>query len=225
MSRVTLQTVADAASVSKMTVSNAFAHPERLSPDLLSRILQVAGELGYAGPDASARALARGRTGVAGVLLTDAPEDAFNDEVALAFVGSVARALRPRSLSMVLLSGASQDDLVPARDVAMDGVIVYSGSPDTTSIDWLLSRRLPLVMVDRTRRAGISSVGVENTDGAGEAAEHVLSLGHRDVAVLTSWVDAPQGRRRPPCSRSRATIASGSRGGPRCWPPKAWSRW
>jgi DNA-binding LacI/PurR family transcriptional regulator len=80
-------------------------------------------------------------------------------------------------------------------------VIVYSGSSDTTSIDWLVSRRLPVVMVDRPRRAGISSVGVENTDGAGEAAEHVLALGHRRVAVLTSWVDAPEGA---PASTVRA---------------------
>ena len=75
----------------------------------------------------------------------------------------------------------------------MVGVFFYSGSPDTTAIEWLLSRRLPLVMVDRPQRPGISSVGVENTDGAGEAAEHVVALGHARVAVLTSWVDAPHG--------------------------------
>jgi DNA-binding LacI/PurR family transcriptional regulator len=194
---VTLQTIADSVGVTKMTVSNAFSRPDHVSAAVRTRILEVARELGYAGPDASARALATGRTGVVGLLLTDAPEDAFNDDVAVAFVGSVARALTPRSLSMVLLSGHSQDDLLPARDVAMDAAIVYSGSADTTSIDWVVRRRLPLVIVDRPRRPGISSVEIENVDGAAQAARHVVDLGHRRVGIACSWLDAADGLEGP----------------------------
>ena len=49
--RVTLQTIADLLGVSRMTVSNAFSHPDQLSRELRARILAAADELGYVGPD------------------------------------------------------------------------------------------------------------------------------------------------------------------------------
>src|SRR5690606_12590576 len=81
MARVTLQTVADKVGVSRMTVSNAFSRPDQLSPALREQILAAASELGYAGPDPAARALARGSVGAVGVILTDSLEDAFLDPV------------------------------------------------------------------------------------------------------------------------------------------------
>ena len=57
--RVTLQTLADRVGVSRMTVSNAFSRPDQLSDEVRARILGLAAELGYAGPDPTARALAR----------------------------------------------------------------------------------------------------------------------------------------------------------------------
>jgi hypothetical protein len=97
-----------------------------LSAELRERILQVADELGYAGPDAAGRALARRRTGLVGVLLTSAPDEAFENLVALRLVSAIARAdaalagagaaLRPRAgrpgprhrhRSVLLLLGAA----------------------------------------------------------------------------------------------------------------------
>ena len=95
MARVTLQTIADRVGVSRMTVSNAFSRPDQLSSELRGRILTAAEELGYAGPDPSARALARGTTGAVGVLLTDSLKYAFNDEVATTFLGAIAEELTP----------------------------------------------------------------------------------------------------------------------------------
>ena len=103
MSRVTLQTIADQVGVSRMTVSNAFSRPDQLSADLRGRILVAADELGYAGPDPSARALARGTTGAIGVLLTDSLREAFSDEVATTFLGAIAEELAPTGLALTLL--------------------------------------------------------------------------------------------------------------------------
>ncbi|MBC8092224.1 MAG: LacI family DNA-binding transcriptional regulator, partial [Pseudonocardia sp.] len=51
MERVTLQTIADELGVSRATVSNAYNRPERLSAALRERVLHVARDLGYRGPD------------------------------------------------------------------------------------------------------------------------------------------------------------------------------
>ena len=83
--RVTLATVAEALGVSTMTVSNAYNRPEKLSAELRERILAKADELGYAGPNALARSLRRGRTGVLGVVLGEALTYAFEDPATVEF--------------------------------------------------------------------------------------------------------------------------------------------
>ena len=121
---MTLQTVADHVGVSRMTVSNAFSRPDQLSADLRRRILEAADELGYAGPDPAARALARGTTGAVGVLLTDNLQDAFTDEVAALFFGAVARELESSGLALTLLSSSGDtggSGHIPARDIPLDG--------------------------------------------------------------------------------------------------------
>ena len=60
MERPTLDTVAAAAGVSRMTVSNAYNRPDQLSAATRERVLAVAAQLGYAGPDPAGRSLRRG---------------------------------------------------------------------------------------------------------------------------------------------------------------------
>jgi DNA-binding LacI/PurR family transcriptional regulator len=193
MGRVTLQTVADRVGVSRMTVSNAFSRPDQLSAALRGRILAAADELGYVGPDPAARALARGTTGSVGVLLTDSLSFAFSDEVATAFLGAITAELAPTGLALTLLSSSPSGDVVPARDVPMDGAFVYSCDSDSSAVDWLNRRGLPVVYVDQTPVAGASSVNVDDRAGARAAAQHLVELGHRRVAILTSEKAGPHG--------------------------------
>ena len=127
--RVTLQTIADRLGVSRMTVSNAFSRPDQLSDELRLRVLSAAEALGYVGPDPAARALARGTTGAIGVLLTDALSYTFSDEVSTIFLGTLSDALAPTGMAVTLLTSNDRHDVVPARDVPLDGAIVYSCRP------------------------------------------------------------------------------------------------
>jgi DNA-binding LacI/PurR family transcriptional regulator len=194
MARVTLQTIADRLGVSRMTVSNAFSRPDQLSAPLREQILAVARELGYVGPDPTARALARGTTGAIGILLTDTLADAFTDEISVAFLGAVVDGLAPTGLALTLLTTQPSDsDVVPARDVAIDGALVYSCHVDSPARDWLLRRKLPLVFVDQAPTAGIPSVNVDDSGGARAAAEHLVALGHRRIGIVNTVVDGSVG--------------------------------
>ena len=194
MTRVTLQTIADEVGTSRMTVSNAFSRPDQLSSDLRARILAVAEELGYVGPDPAARALARGTTGAVGVLLTDSLHHAFSDDVATGFLGAFVEALSPMGLALTLLTsnGTDDSDVVPARDVAIDGAVVYSCKASYAR-DWLVRRKLPLVDVDQDPDPAVTSVNVDDRGGARAAAQHVVDLGHRHVGLVTLTLDAPAG--------------------------------
>jgi DNA-binding LacI/PurR family transcriptional regulator len=186
MARVTLQTIADHVGVSRMTVSNAFSRPDQLSARLRDKVLAVADELGYVGPDPTARALASGTAGTVGVLLSETLTYALTDEVAMAFLAAVADELAPTGLALTLLSAAPQGGVLPARDVAVDGAVVYSCNPDSSAVGWLMRRRLPLVFVDQAPAPGIASVNIDDRLGARAAAGHIIDLGHRRVAIVTA---------------------------------------
>lgn len=184
---VTLQTIADRLGVSRMTVSNAFSRPDQLSSQLRERILATADELGYAGPDPAARALARGSTGAVGVLLTDQLHEAFTDDVAMTFLAAIVDELAPTGLALTLLTAAEHHGpTIPARDVAIDGALVYSCLPQSQARDWLLKRHLPLVYVDQDPAPGITSVNVDDRGGARAAAQHLIDLGHQRIGLLTA---------------------------------------
>jgi DNA-binding LacI/PurR family transcriptional regulator len=193
MGRVTLQTVADKVGVSRMTVSNAFSRPDQLSAHLRARILAAAQELGYAGPDPSARALARGTTGAVGVLMTDSLSYAFTDEVSTGFLSAVTDELGPTGRALTLLSSRSYGDDVPARDVPMDGAIVYSCDGFSPAVEWLVRRDLPLVFVDQEPPDEWPTVNVDDRGGARAGAQHLLDLGHRRVGILTGELAGPHG--------------------------------
>jgi DNA-binding LacI/PurR family transcriptional regulator len=181
---VTLKTVADRVGVSAMTVSNAFSRPDQLSAPLRERILAVAAELGYVGPDPAARTLARGATGTVGILLTESPGHAFTDEFSVAFLAAIAEELARTGLALTLLPSGRAGSVIPTRDVAMDGAIAYSCRPGVDGIDWLRRRRLPLVFVDQDPEPGYATINVDDRGAAAAAARHVVELGHRRIAVL-----------------------------------------
>lgn len=193
MARVTLQTIAERVGVSRMTVSNAFSRPDQLSATLRETILATAAEMGYVGPDPAARALAKGTTGAVGILLTDSMGTAFRDDVATSFFGAVAEELAPTGLAVTLLPLYGSADTIPARDVPIDGALVYACPDGAPALDWLVRRKLPLVFVDREPTPGAASVTLDERSGGRQGAEHLVALGHRHVGLLTPSFEGPHG--------------------------------
>ncbi|MET0965926.1 MAG: LacI family DNA-binding transcriptional regulator [Nakamurella sp.] len=190
---MTLKTVAEKVGVSPMTVSNAFSRPDQLSAELRERILAAADELGYVGPDPAARALARGTTGAVGIVLTTVIGTAFTDEMATAFLRAILDGLAPTGLSLTLLSGEEAAGRVPARDVPMDGALVFDCDPRSPALTWLRRRRLPVVFVDQHPTPGIPCINVDDRGGATAAAQHLIALGHRRIGVVNAGVVGPHG--------------------------------
>jgi DNA-binding LacI/PurR family transcriptional regulator len=184
MARVTLQSIADRVGVSRMTVSNAFSRPDQLSAGLRERILSAAEELGYSGPDPAARALARGRTGSVGLLLTDRLSVVISDALGGEFVAAVSDELADHGMATTLLAPTQPDGVVEG-DVAMDGLLVYiCGSPQL-QLEWARRRGLPIVTVDQRPIDGLPSVNVDDRTGARLGAQHLVDLGHRRIGILT----------------------------------------
>ena len=105
----------------------------------------------------------------------------------------VAAELAPSGRSLTLLPSLSTGDLVPARDVPMDGALVYSCDPDSAGVAWLHKRDLPVVYIDQVVAEGVPSVNVDDRGGARAAAQHLLDLGHRRFGAIVSVVERPFG--------------------------------
>jgi DNA-binding LacI/PurR family transcriptional regulator len=180
--RVTLATVASALGVSRATVSNAYNHPERLSPQLRLRVLHTARELGYAGPHPLAATLSRGRVNALGLVYGAPMSFGFSDPAAVLFLQGVSEACEREDMALVLIAGGP--DSAVARVALVDGVICYCDVPAEGRLATIVERGLPFVVVDGPRLPGAGHVGIDDRRGAASAARHLLDLGHTRFGVV-----------------------------------------
>jgi DNA-binding LacI/PurR family transcriptional regulator len=189
--RVTISDVASALGVAVSTVSNAYNRPDQLSAELRARVFEVAAELGYAGPDPVARSLRQQRAGAIGVLFAERLPYAFTDPAAVLVLDGIASALDSAGLGLLLVPGRA-DNTATVQRALVDGFIVYSMLEDDPLVAAALARRIPTVLLDQPPRAGVPSITVDDADGARQAAEHLLGLGHRHFAIITDRLSEPQ---------------------------------
>jgi DNA-binding LacI/PurR family transcriptional regulator len=183
--RPTLDTVARAAGVSRMTVSNAYNRPDQLSAATRARVLAVAADLGYGGPDPAGRSLRRGRSGTVGVVLTDHLARAFSDPGMVSFLHGLAAALGEARQALLLLPVTDGVDERLVRDAVVDGFVLASLTRGAHVVDEVLGRRLPVVTSGSLRLSGVPNVGIDDVGAAHRLAEHLIALGHRRLAVVT----------------------------------------
>ncbi len=193
--RPTLTDVAAELGVSAKTVSNAYRHPEQLSERLRKRVLATAAEVGFTGPDPVAAGLKRGRVGAFGFAYANRLSYAFEDPVAAELLAGIAGVAEGVGAGLALLPGsASAKSRVAALTGALiDGLIVNSLAADDPLLVTAIARRLPLAVIDQPGpdalaqlgAYGASWVGIDDRAAAAAIAEHVLSLGHRRLAVVS----------------------------------------
>jgi DNA-binding LacI/PurR family transcriptional regulator len=193
----TLQTVADALGVSRSTVSNAYGRPDQLSPELRAKILETAGQLGYSGPNPTARSLRLGSVGAIGVLFTATLSYAFTDPYAVQFLRGLSEVADRHGTGLLIVPLPAEDDEAAVRAVknaAVDGFCVYCvNGPDWSRLrDVIRSRGLPMVGTEQQQAGepGVMSVTIDERAATRAAAAHLTQFGHRRVAVICDWVAA-----------------------------------
>ena len=196
MARVTLKTVATAVGVSPATVSNAYNRPDQLSAELRLRILAVAAELGFTGPDAAGRALRTGRSGAVGVLLTGHLSYAFSDPYAVALFAGLASAVE-RTTSIVLLplphDEHGEPDLSVVRSASIDALALLSLPADHPAAALARARGISLVTTDRVDEEEASWVAIDDRLTGVLVGEHLAGLGHTEVLVVAPTDEGPSG--------------------------------
>jgi DNA-binding LacI/PurR family transcriptional regulator len=184
--RPTMQTVATAAGVSRMTVSNAYNRPDQLTAETRMRILQLARDLGYPGPDPAAQSLRRRSAGAIAVVLTSRLTDAFTDPGLVMILHGIAGQLSDAGRALLLVPTSAAPGTFPVRHAIADAFILCDLAADDPAVTDALDRHIPVVTIGHPRLPGTPMVGIDNQRSAGMAASYLLELGHRRFGLL-SW--------------------------------------
>lgn len=201
----TSEEVAQLAGVSRATVSRALNGSARVSDEARARVHAAIAALGYE-PDVVAQSLVRQRSRTIAVNLV--PED---DEPPLSHLGrtgeyfylsvveEIERAAIAFGYDLLIPSrphGSSPENFVRSlqtRRVA--GCIVFHATE--ARVQALIHSSIPAVFVDKLGQGEHATyVKSDNVDGARQAAEHLLALGHRRIASLTGFTTALAGLER-----------------------------
>lgn len=193
MAKVTVKTIAEAVGVSPSTVSNAYNRPDQLSADLRERILAVAAEFGYAGPDAAARMLRSGRAEAVGVLLTERLSYAFSDPYAIGFLAALTEVLEQSHTSLVLMPigyEAQRDprdhppDLTAIRRANIDAMTILCIGSLHPATQLAKARGIRIVETDIDPDPESTWVAIDDVEAGAVVGRHLAGLGHRRVAAL-----------------------------------------
>lgn len=191
----TIIEVAARAGVSKSLASRALRGERGVADDTRRRIHVAAAELGYR-INSAARSLARGRSGIVGIVLNDIGNPHFTGVVA----GAEAEA-RERGLRTIIGHGAgSAPDLArqieTMLELRVDGVVVVSSwAPREALVR--AARLAPVAVVARLEDPPetLDMIASDDAFGARAATEHLLAVGRRRIAYVTRSTSATSAAR------------------------------
>ncbi len=184
--RVRIYDIASHAGVSPTTVSAMLTGKRPVSAETRARIEQSIAVLGYRA-NASARALAHGRTDSIALLIPPAGSSLSAFEVD--FIAHVVQAARASDYD-VLVSTSLEEEKVFARLVEeerVDGIILLEVCLEDRRVERLAAAGLPFVAVGRTADpSAISWVDIDFSSLVRAFVRHLSDLRHEDLVMFNS---------------------------------------
>ena len=184
---VTIRDVAREARVSVASVSRALNGHAHVTEQTRARIVEVARRLRYV-PHGAARSLIMRRTHTIGALLPD-----FHGEFYSELLCGIDRAARARGLHLLVSSslGGRAEAAAALRAMAgrVDGMLILSAHVDTEFLRTNLSATTPAVLLNSAKSRQYPVVAIDNVGGTRAMVRHLVSLGHRDIAMIAGPVE------------------------------------
>ena len=183
---VTIREVARRARVSVGTVSNVLAGVGTVRPELRSRVVEAMRDLDYH-PNQIARSLKTRTTRTLGTVIGDITNPFYPLLVRGAEDAALARDYLLLTLNTDESIERERSALAMLRARSVDGLLlVIAPGQEYSHIRSLLESRTRVVALDRLPEGlAIDSVCVDNCKGAEMCVYHLVSRGHRRIAILT----------------------------------------
>jgi len=188
--RIGIKEVAQAAGVSVTTVSHALNGKGRLPDETRERVRRIAEELGYR-PNATARNLVVGRTGLLGVAVSSAGGAPFAASD-FAYFAQLMMAASTEAIARgyALVLAPADAALDPTSGIAVDGAIIVDPIRDDPVVAELRRAGIPVVTTGRVPGTD-DGCWVDNDHVAGTRSmlDHLHRRGARRIALMTSPIE------------------------------------
>lgn len=198
MSTIGIKDIASLAGVSIATVSRTLRDPERVSEKTRKRVLEAVKESGYT-PNKLGVSLRTSRSGNIVVIIPDV-SDSFNSGV----IKSIEKIAQKKGYSILLGDTQGSEELERAfgsmvRSRQADGIILFSHRlPFDIDKNRTIVDQLPPIVnsCESLGVKGIPFVTIDNVAAAFDAIQHLIGLGHKDIAIITGDMESPSSKLR-----------------------------
>lgn len=178
--KISIVDVAKAAGVSIATVSRVINKAPTVNSTNRKKIEEVIRKLKFT-PSPSAQALARGRTNAI-ALVIPRYEGIFYSFYALELIRGIGTLCDALKLD-ILLHLTDGRDVLNAKSAA--GIIFADIISNRAQLEWALKENIPTVVINNlVEDLDVSCVAIDNLQGAFDAVNYFISLGHRRIAHI-----------------------------------------
>lgn len=183
--KVNIYDVALKSGLSVVTVSRVINNSPNVREYNREKVLQAMRELGY-NPSAAARSLAKGKTGVIGLLIPSL-SDTFINSVVI----SINKNLMKNGYFLAI-SLAEHDDMSIEegsnflfQEKRVDGILILTPIYEEKYIVEIKRKNIPFVLMDNQEsHPSVNSILVDNYNGGYTATRHLLALGHKKIGYI-----------------------------------------
>lgn len=188
--RVTLDDVALAAGVSRMTVSRALRGDRKVAQELVERAIQAAERLGYV-PDPAARALASSKSSHVAILIPLLSNQLFVD-----LLEGAQRTLLPAGYQTLMgvthYDASEEEQLLKGFLTHRPAGLLVTGSERSDSTRQLIAKSgIPCVhLMETLAQQSMYSVGFSQRNAARAMTQHLIDTGRRRIAFAAAQLDS-----------------------------------
>ncbi|MDD2956467.1 MAG: LacI family DNA-binding transcriptional regulator [Oscillospiraceae bacterium] len=183
---VSILDVAKHCGLSTVTVSRVINHSGHVKEINRQKVLKAIQELGYT-PNAAARSLVMGRTGLIGVVLSDLT-NTYSNKVITALKNHLLE--RGYLITFLMFEDIVQEgaNRYILDELRVDGYFIITPALETKALEKLRRYGQPILVLDRQMDNVLPPyIEVDDYQGGVIAAEHLLSLGHTKIG----YIDGP----------------------------------
>ena len=197
---VTIDQVAKAANVSIATVSRVLNGSANVSPEKEKAVRKAVAKYNFT-PNATARRLAGGRSGLIALLMEESSEEFFLNPFWGQVVQGFSAAITDAGLHPLLLirpkSGTEDSVFSTLQAGQMDGLAIFSWHRPLKSFEKMLDPKMAVVFGgDLGGSKKYPYVDVDNVKGGYLATKHLIDSGCRNIVTITGDLKLQSGRDR-----------------------------
>jgi DNA-binding LacI/PurR family transcriptional regulator len=183
--RINIDDIAQAAGVSKATVSQVLRNAGRISSETRKQVMQIAADLGYVYNRAAAN-LRAGHSMTIGIGVSSLSNPFFAELVSGAADVLEEAGYFPMIVNVEDDLGRQQRFATTLRENMSAGAVLClaPGSSPKLLAEWKAAIEHSVMVLRPPQAPLFDFVGVSNSEGSSSATEHLISLGHRVIAYI-----------------------------------------